>query len=91
MSPNTFERRLQIAAQQGQKTLAQIAEALHVSLSSVWRHRKSIGSRQSDPVSQFWSSPAGMRYLIVLFVAVIYCFGLKLGAGAESISDGEYR
>jgi len=87
---NIFQRRLNVVdfvAKQGQQTLEQIAKALGIHLSSVWRHQKAIKPLQREPVSQFWSSPAGMRYLIVVFVAVLYCFGIKLGVGAESISE----
>lgn len=87
---NTFQRRLNIVdfiAQQGQQTLEQIAKALGIHFSSVWRHQKAIELLQTHPISQFWSSPAGMRYLIVVFSAVIYCFGIKQGTGAESLSE----
>ncbi len=87
---NTFQRRLNIVdfiAQQGQQTLGQIAKALGIHFSSVWRHQKAIKPLQRDPVSQFWSSPSGMRYLILVFVAVLYCFGIKQGTGAESLSE----
>jgi uncharacterized protein involved in copper resistance len=53
----------------------------------VWRHQKAIELLQTHPISQFWSSPAGMRYLIVVFSAVIYCFGIQQGTGAESLSE----
>ena len=87
---NTFQRRLNIVdfiAQQGQQTLEQIAKALGIHFSSVWRHQKAIELLQTHPISQFWSSPDGMRYLIVVFSAVIYCFGIKQGTGAESLSE----
>jgi len=90
MSLNIFQRRLNIVdciAKQGQQTLEQIAQTLGISKSSVWRHQKAIEPLQGHPISQLWSSPDGMKYLIVVFVGVIYCFGIKLAAGAESISE----
>ena len=90
MSLNIFQRRLNIVnfvAKQGRQTLEQIAKGLGISLSSVWRHQKAIEPHQTDPVSQFWSSAVGMNYSIIVFVAVIYCFGIKQGAGAESMSE----
>lgn len=62
MSVNIFQRRLSIVncvAKQGRQTLQQIAKALDISLASVWRHQKAIEPHQTDPGSQFWSSPAG--------------------------------
>jgi len=90
MSLNIFQRRLNIVdciAKQGQQTLEPIAQTLELRKSSLWRHQKAIEPLQGHPISQLWSSPDGMKYLIVVFVGVIYCFGIKLAAGAESISE----
>ena len=81
MTPNIFQRRLNIVdfiAKQGRQTLDQIAKALNISLSSVWRHQKAIEPLHADPVSQFWSSPAGMRYLITLFAGTIRLYFMAL-------------
>ena len=90
MQINIFQRRLNIAefvVQKGHQTLEQIAQALGISQSSIWRHQKARAPLQDDPVSAFWSSAAGMVYLIRLVVATLYCFGIKQGVGAESLSE----
>lgn len=90
MSSNIFQRRLNIVdfvTKHGPQTLAQIAKRLGVSLSSVWRHKKAIEPLQRDPVSAFWSTTVGMKYLVQVFVAVIYCFGIKQGVGGERLSE----
>lgn len=89
MPINIFHRRQCVAqslSEKAQKTVAQIAESLGISKSSAQRHRHAIHSRQSDPVSAFWSSAAGLKYLVRLMVLVVYCFGIQGGVGAESIS-----
>lgn len=90
MTLNIFQRRrriAEIATQKGHQTLKQIAQALGISQTSVWRHQMTRRSLASTPVSEFWSSAAGMVYLIRVVVAVFYCFGIKHGVGAESLSE----
>lgn len=89
MPINIFHRRQRVAQSLGEKaqqTVAQLAQTLGISKSSAQRHRHAIHSRQADPVSAFWSSAAGLEYLVRLMVLVVYCFGIQGGVGAESIS-----
>ena len=90
MTINIFQRRRAIAEvvkQKGHQTLNQIAQALGISQTSVWRHQTARQSIATTPVAEFWSSAAGMVYLIKVVVAVFYCFGIKHGVGAESLSE----
>lgn len=90
MTINIFQRRRSIAEmvrQTSHQTLTQIAQALGISLSSVWRHQTARQSLADTPVAEFWSSAPGMDYLIRVMVAVFYCFGIKHGVGAESLSE----
>lgn len=89
MPINIFHRRQCVAqslSEKAQQTVAQLAEALGISKSSAQRHRQALQSQQADAVQAFWSSGAGMDYLVRVVVLVVYCFGLKGGVGAESIS-----
>ncbi|MEM9218320.1 MAG: winged helix-turn-helix domain-containing protein [Cyanobacteria bacterium P01_F01_bin.150] len=79
MTINIFQRRraiAEIATQKGHQTLAQIAQALGISQTSVWQHQTARQSTVSTPVSEFWASAAGMGYLIRVVVAVFYYFGI---------------
>ena len=90
MTINIFQRRRSIAervTQTSHQTLTQIAQALGISLSSVWRHQTARQALANTPVAEFWSSAPGMDYLIRVVVAVFYCFGIKHGVGAESLSE----
>lgn len=90
MRINIFQRRRDIAEvirQKGHQTLNQIAQALGISQTSVWRHQRSRQALEATPISEFWSSAIGMGYLIRVVVAVFYCFGIKQGVGAESLSE----
>lgn len=90
MTINIFQRRRDIAeivTEKGHQTLNQIAQALGISQTSVWRHQRSRQSIATTPVAEFWSSAAGMVYLIRVVVAVFYVFGIKHGVGAESLSE----
>ena len=89
MPINIFHRRQRVAqslAETAQQSVAQLAKALGISKSSTQRHRRVIQSQQSDPVAAFWSSAAGMEYLVCVVVLTVYCFGIQGGVGAESIS-----
>lgn len=86
---NIFHRRQCVAeslSEKAHQSVAQLAETLGISKSSAQRHRHAIHSRQSDPVSAFWSSAAGLEYLVRIMVLLVYCFGIQGGVGAESIS-----
>ncbi|MEM8643196.1 MAG: DUF6399 domain-containing protein [Cyanobacteria bacterium P01_G01_bin.54] len=90
MTINIFQRRRAVAelsTQKGHQTLNQIAQALDISQTSAWRHQTARQSLADTPVSDFWSSAAGMTYLIRVVVAVFYCFGIKHGVGAESLGE----
>lgn len=89
MPINIFHRRQKVSqslSEKAHQTVAQLAQALGISKSSAQRHRRAIQSQQDDPIAAFWSSPAGLEYLVKIVVLVLYCFGIKGGVGAESIS-----
>ncbi len=89
MPINIFHRRQCVAqalSTKAEQTVAQLADSLGISKSSAQRHRQALQSQQADVVKAFWSSGAGMEYLVRVVVLVVYCFGLKGGVGAESIS-----
>jgi Family of unknown function (DUF6399) len=63
-----------------------IAKALGMSKSSVQRHLTSQFKRQQYPESYFWETAEGQTWLRLLVFGVIYCFGIKGGIGAGSLS-----
>ena len=90
MKLNIRERRQKVAqfiAEKGHQTLEKIAQATGMSKSSVWRHQKARDQSSDNAVAAFWASAAGMVYLARVVIAVIYCFGIKQGVGAESLSE----
>jgi hypothetical protein len=64
-----------------------IAKILGISKSSVQRHLKSQFRRQQHPESQMWETEAGQDWLRLLVFGAIYCFGIKGGIGAGSLSE----
>jgi Family of unknown function (DUF6399)/Winged helix-turn-helix DNA-binding len=64
-----------------------IAKALGISKSSVQRHLTSQLRRQQYPESHFWETTEGQNWLRLLVFGVIYCFGIKCGVGASSLSN----
>jgi hypothetical protein len=63
-----------------------IAQVLGISKSSVQRHLTSQFRRQQYPESHFWETAEGQEWLRLLVFGVIYCFGIKGGIGAGSLS-----
>jgi Family of unknown function (DUF6399) len=63
-----------------------IAKVLGISKSSVQRHLTSQFRRQQYPESHFWETVEGQNWLRLLVFGVIYCFGIKGGVGADSLS-----
>jgi hypothetical protein len=63
-----------------------IAKVLGISKSSVQRHLTSQFRRQQYPESHFWETAEGQNWLRLLVFGVIYCFGIKGGIGADSLS-----
>jgi hypothetical protein len=64
-----------------------IAKVLGISKSSVQRHLTTQFRRQQYPESQMWETAEGQNWLRLLVFGVIYCFGIKAGVGAGSLSD----
>jgi hypothetical protein len=63
-----------------------MAKVLGISKSSVQRHLTSQFRRQQYPESYFWETVEGQVWLRLLVFGAIYCFGIKGGVGAESLS-----
>jgi hypothetical protein len=63
-----------------------IAKVLGISKSSVQRHLTNQFRRQQYPESHFWETAEGQHWLKLLVFGVIYCFGIKGGVGADSLS-----
>jgi hypothetical protein len=63
-----------------------IAKILGISKSSVQRHLSTRSRLNQRPESHFWETVEGEKWLRLLVFGVIYCFGIKGGVGAESIS-----
>ena len=64
-----------------------IAKILGISKSSVQRHLTTQFRRQKYLESQMWETTEGQDWLRLLVFGVIYCFGIKGGIGAGSLSD----
>jgi hypothetical protein len=63
-----------------------IAKILGFSKSSVQRHLTTRSRRPNRPESYFWETVPGENWLKLLVFGAIYCFGIKGGVGAESLS-----
>jgi len=63
-----------------------IAARTGIPKSSVARHQTAIKGRLQYPESHLWETPEGQAWLRLLVFAVIYCFGIKGGIGADSLS-----
>lgn len=87
----TIRQRCQAVAQciyeQGVQGIQAIATATGLSKSSVHRHQQAITCRNQYPESLWWETPIGSQWLRVLVLGVVYFFGIKLGVGAESLSE----
>jgi len=70
----------------GNLSVRKIAKVVGINKSSVFRHLKGLAKRNCHPESLFWETKAGQEWLHRLVFAVLYCFGIKGGAGAERLS-----
>ena len=89
MSINIRERCqkvLQCLSEKTHQSLRAIAAATGIPKSSVHRHLKTMERRQQYAESYLWETVEGANWLRLLVFAVIYCFGIKGGIGAESLS-----
>jgi hypothetical protein len=69
------------------QSIRSLADRTGLSKSSVHRHLQAVGRRDRYPESPFWETPAGRAWLLRLFVATLFVFGLKRGVGAETLSE----
>ena len=69
------------------KSVRALAQATHLSKSSVHRLRQRIKRRHQEPESDFWETPEGFEWLRLLVLATVYIFGIKQGVGSEVISE----
>ena len=68
------------------QSIRTIAKKTGITKSSVARHQIAIKNRRQYPESHLWETPEGQAWLKLLVFAVIYCFGIKGGIGADSLS-----
>lgn len=68
------------------KSLRKIAKKIGIGKSSVQRHLRGLAKRNCHPESSFWETEAGQEWLRRLVFAVLFCFGIKGGIGAERLS-----
>lgn len=69
-----------------QHSIRAIAAVTGIPKSSVHRHLRSMARRQQHPESYLWETEEGAKWLRLLVFGAIYCFGIKGGIGAESLS-----
>ena len=74
-------------AEFGRRSLRTIAKALGMSKDTVARGLNAIDKRAQHPESHFWETPEGQAWLLLLFTATLYVFGLKGNQGAERMSE----
>ncbi|MCM1982411.1 hypothetical protein [Lyngbya confervoides] len=72
---------------QGKCSIRNAARRIEMSKSSVHRHKQAIERRQTYPESWLWESEEGLAWLARLVWAILYCFGIKQGIGADSLCD----
>ena len=77
---------LQCLCEKTHQSVRDIAKASGIPKSSVHRHLKSIKRRQQYGESYLWETVEGGNWLRLLVFGVIYCFGIKGGIGADSLS-----
>ena len=77
---------LQCLSERRQQSIRAIASLTGIPKSSVHRHLKAIEHRQQYGESYLWETVEGGEWLRLLVFGVIYCFGIKGGIGAESLS-----
>jgi Family of unknown function (DUF6399)/IclR helix-turn-helix domain len=71
----------------GKQSIRRLADRAGLSKSSVHRHLQAMDRRDRYPESWLWETEAGRAWLIRLIVATLFVFGLKRGAGAETLSE----
>jgi hypothetical protein len=71
----------------GKQSMRRLADRTGLSKSSVHRHLQAMARRDRYPESSLWETEAGRAWLIRLIVATLFVFGLKRGAGAETLSE----
>jgi hypothetical protein len=76
----------QCCSENTKQSIRTIATRTGIPKSSVARHRIAIKNRQQYPESHLWETPEGQAWLRLLVFGVIYCFGIKGGIGADSLS-----
>ncbi len=69
------------------QSVRDIAQQTGYSKSSVQRLEQAMERRNDHPESWLWETEEGRSWVIRLVVATLYIFGLKRGAGAETISE----
>lgn len=69
------------------QSIRDVAQKTGFSKSSVHRLKQAILRRGHHPESWFWETDEGHQWLGRLVVATLYCFGLKRGVGAETMSE----
>jgi hypothetical protein len=69
------------------QSLRAMAAATGISKSSVHRHVQAMERRQQYAESSLWETVEGGNWLRLLVFGVIYCFGIKAGVGADSLSE----
>ena len=77
---------LQCLCEKTHQSVRAISAASGIPKSSVHRHLKSLERRQQYAESYLWETEEGGAWLRLLVFGVIYCFGIKGGIGAESLS-----
>lgn len=67
--------------------MRELAERVESSKSSVHRHLQAKERRNKHPESSLWETEAGNVWIRLLVLAALYCFGIKSGIGAETLSE----
>lgn len=71
----------------GSQSVRRLAHQTGFSKSSVHRLTQAIERRTCYPESWFWETEEGRQWLRRLVVATLYIFGLKCGAGLDTMSE----
>jgi hypothetical protein len=69
------------------QSIRHLARQTGISKSSVHRLKQAMARRERHPGSWLWETEDGRRWLTRLVVAALYTFGLKRGAGLETLSE----
>lgn len=81
-----YQKIVQYCQETTNRSCRAIAKSLGVSKSSVHRHLTTRSKQNRRPESHLWVSVEGENWLRLLVFGSIYCFGIKGGMGAESLS-----